>query len=844
MPQIANRQTFRPCLWVRTLLITCVLIVWSSQTTAQPLEDIQVTVIGNDAQIKLLFDRSLRYERHFPWNRGDTLVIFLLQGKVKAGQKTETQRMTKRPPAGSKLPLRDVTYEMGPDGPKIVVRFQRSVSYELKASRNNRSLNIILKGMANLVHLATGRTEPVVVDKKAPGVKRKKTRKIVRTAPPQRHHFVLNLQSSLRPIKSVLRLPASVKKGRTAYISKVVIEGRQWSRLRLGYFATREEASRARKLVKKIYPSAWIDLASPKEQAFARDRRVTKTVKAPPRKREIIAPPAPSAKQKGGGAFLERGKEALKRKRNKRAIRFFIQALQTGDKRIAPEAQELLGLARERVGQKRMAINEYKAYLKLYPREEGADRVQKRLDNIVGVSKKRKLRRRSRRRRSEGWRYYGTWSQTYYRGNSKVDTETNTGGAVVNEPTLTNLDQSSLISNLDFTVRHRSKGTDSRVAFSGDHQYDFIEDEDGNNRSDGRVRKAYVETKDKDYHYFVKLGRQSGRYGVLSRFDGVLAGFNPFPKWRVNAIGGQPDDTIAEDSDRSFWGLSVDAGTFGGNWAGNLYYVNAKIDELTDRQAVGSELRFFSAKGSAYALADYDLYFEDLNIFLVQGNWQAPTKTSINLLYDFRKNPSLQQSNALLGEQVQSIDDLLLTQTEEEILKLARDRTAESQVYALSVVQRIGKKYQVGVDFNRVNVSGLPATTTATATLPATAGTGNIDTFVLKGIAIGMLAKNEVSLLGISNTKSETFKVNALFLTERFRFLKNWRVDFNYRWSEQINEIGSESVRSTPSIRLDYKWDSVTFDFEYGRETTNTTTVAQEEESIRDYYSLGYRWDF
>jgi tetratricopeptide (TPR) repeat protein len=230
-------------------------------------------------------------------------------------------------------------------------------------------------------------------------------------------------------------------------------------------------------------------------------------VKVAPRKRVIVAPPAPSVTQKGGAGFLERGKEALKRDRNKRAIRFFIQALRTGDKNIAAEAQELLGLARERIGQKRMAINEYKAYLKQFSKGEGADRVRKRLDNLVGVSKKRKLRRRSARRRSEGWRYYGTWAQTYYRGNSKVDTTTNTG---VNEPTLTNLDQSSLISNLDFTVRNRTKGSDNRVVFSGDHQYDFIEDSDGNNRSDGRVRKAYVEHKDKEYNYFAKLGRQNG----------------------------------------------------------------------------------------------------------------------------------------------------------------------------------------------------------------------------------------------------------------------------------------------------------------------------------------------
>jgi len=864
MPRFAKRQSLQPSLWLWPFLLVCNLVFWATPGYAQPLEDIQVSAVGDDARIKLLFDRSLRYERHFPWNRGDTMVIFLLQGRVKPGQQTETQRMSKRPPEGSNLPLRDVTYEDTPDGPKIVVKFTKSVSYELKPSNDNRSLSIFLKGMAGLVTSpATRPSRPVTPAVTpavtpglplgtTPGVKPAPVKKTAPPEEPKRHHFVLNLESSLRPIKSIKKLPASARKNRRAYISKVVINNRTWYRLRLGYFATREEADTTRNLVRHIYPSAWIDLASPKEQEFASGRVVTRVAKKPePRakEREIIAPPAPSVSQLDSTGILERGKLALKRGRDREAIRFFIQALKTEDKKIAPEAQELLGLARERVGQKNLAIHEYKTYLKQFPDEEGADRVQKRLDNLVGVSKKHKLRRRRVGRRNEDWRFYGTWSQTYYRGNSKVDTETNTGGTIVNEPTLTSLDQSALFTNLDFTLRKRTRDSDHRVVFSGDNRYNFLDtssstSSSSKSKSDSRVRKAYVESKDKEYQYFFKVGRQAGRYGVLSRFDGLIAGYNPLPKWRVNVIGGQPDDTIAPQSDRTFWGLSVDAGTFGGNWAGNLYYINATIDTLTDRQAVGSELRFFSTTGSAYALVDYDIYFDDLNILLAQGSWQAPTKTSINLLYDYRNNPPLQTSNALLGEQAKSIDELLGFRTEDEIFQLARDRTAESKVYALSVVQQIGKKYQLGVDLNRVNVSGLPASTTTTGIIPASDGTGNIDTVVLKGIGIGMLFDNEVSLLGFSNTNNEKFKVKSVFITERLKFFKNWRVDFNYRWSKQENSNNSESTRKTPSLKLDYRWDSVSFEFEYGRESTTATSTTQKEDTIRDYYSLGYRWDF
>jgi DNA helicase HerA-like ATPase len=59
---------------------------------------------------------------------------------------------------------------------------------------------------------------------------------------------------------------------------------------------------------------------------------------------------------------------------------------------------------------------------------------------------------------------YGSLSQYYYRGNSRVDsTETPIVGPSQPLPTLTSLDQSALINNLDLTGRFRSGDYDNAL---------------------------------------------------------------------------------------------------------------------------------------------------------------------------------------------------------------------------------------------------------------------------------------------------------------------------------------------------------------------------------------------
>jgi hypothetical protein len=402
------------------------------------------------------------------------------------------------------------------------------------------------------------------------------------------------------------------------------------------------------------------------------------------------------------------------------------------------------------------------------------------------------------------------------------------------------LDQSSLITNLDVIGRYRSKNYDQRIVLSGDYDHDYID-----NESDGRISNAYYQLKNKPQTYFMKLGRQSGRAGALGRFDGLVAGVNVTPKTRWNIIAGEPFDEIAPGSDRSFAGTSFDFGTFARRWAGSLYYIEYKIDDMTDREAVGADLRYFNESTFFYSLADYDIYFDKLNIFMMQAGWETDSKTSFNLLMDYRKNPVLQLSNLLLGKHLltvpdaDSIEQLKNDYTEDEMRQLALDWTTESIVASLGVMQPITKDVRIGADATHTKVNELTA-------LP---GTGDISsiTYGIKMITNKVLTERDIMLTGVTYTDAATLDEGSFYITERARW-RNWLFDLGLKWYERENDNGVQVSRFTPSLRVEYKWNSVAFELEYGQEQSDTISdtlvVTQEESTVRDYYSLGYRWEF
>jgi len=103
-------------------------------------------------------------------------------------------------------------------------------------------------------------------------------------------------------------------------------------------------------------------------------------------------------------------------------------------------------------------------------------------------------------------------------------------------------------------------------------------------------------------------------------------------------------------TDRNFYALSADFGTFGGGWDVSLYGISQDYFGLTDRQAVGTEVRYFRQGLTFVGLADYDIYYQELNNLLLLGTVALPARWTMSVNLDHRKSPSLSSRNAMIGQ--------------------------------------------------------------------------------------------------------------------------------------------------------------------------------------------------
>ena len=637
-------------------------------------------------------------------------------------------------------------------------------------------------------------------------------------------------------------LPTELKNKRI-YLRDSVQNGTPRHSLQLGFFASAAEAETARKLLLAVYPEAVVRQASLQER-----NESARTVVAMP---SVAAAPAPrSAKaalpltevrgdvDNQASDLMERSRAALTRGDNASAIQLLDQLLQLPPNRYSQDAQELIGLAHERNGEIAEAKREYALCLKLYPDWPGAERVRQRLADLEAAPTTKTLKAIKKPEVSITTAY-GSLSQYYYRGNSRVETtETPLVGPPLTQPALTALDQSALITNIDLTGRFRSGEYDNRVVVRDNYTLNFLE----NTENVNRLYAAYAEVRNKLHDYSGRLGRQPGNSGgVLGRFDGISLGYGVLPKWRINVVAGEPVEFNPINSDKQFWGTSLDAGTFAEHWNGSAYYINQTVDGIVDRQAVGAELRYFDPRSSMLSLVDYDLSYGALNIALLQGTLQVGSKTNLNLLIDHRKAPVLQTSNAVIGETDTSIRSQLLTLTEDQLRAQAEARTPTADLIMIGATHNFSPTWQLGGDIKRYNISGTPAS----GALPASPGTGNVYVYTLQGIGTGLLTKRDVSVLSLSYLTSDTYDGESIAFNNRTLFQEKWTFDLSLVYYQQRDNLGTDLTRFTPIVRLGYRWrDKVTFEIEAGMEKGQTTSSTSTEDTTRNFYMLGYRWDF
>ena len=504
--------------------------------------------------------------------------------------------------------------------------------------------------------------------------------------------------------------------------------------------------------------------------------------------------------------------------------------------RFSEEAQELAGMARQLNGEIDKARAEYELYLKLYPEGEGAARVRDRLAGLVAGGDEARQEVVVSEPRGTEKMLYGSVSQYYYNGATKIDTTTKAPQLPFSEQ-LSFTDQSALISSIDLTGRVRRDTSDTRIVVRDTYSADLLKDGDDKNL----LYAAYVEHEQKNWGLLLRGGRQSPPTGgVVERFDGGYIRKSLGRRLRIFGIAGEPKDYDIDSSRRFFQG-GVDIGRDGGDWGLTLYGFDQTIDDIPDRRTVGAEVRYFSNGSSIYSLIDYDLLFDDLNILLTQANWQNARGTGVNVIVDRRKTPTLQTANALIGEPTTSIQQLLDSGLSAEML---RDRaaavTADSTLFLVGLTQTVNGHWQIGGDVRANRVSA----TEGSGLLPPAPDTGTIYTYTLQTTATAIFGATDVNVLSIGLIDAPTYSGPLVLLSNSSNW-RNWRFEPSLRYYQQNDAADTTLSRINGGLRLSYRVrNRLSLEVEAGYELTKTSSAFADDKVQREYFSLGYRWDF
>ncbi len=471
---------------------------------------------------------------------------------------------------------------------------------------------------------------------------------------------------------------------------------------------------------------------------------------APP----VVASPEIEAR---AAELMQRARDGLAARHNEDAVANLNQLLLLPPNSQSQQAQELVGVAWERAGDTGRARVEYELYLRLYPQGEGAARVGQRLASLEGGAAPASAAASGAEgapaaatASTRNSRYTGNIAQYYYGGKARTQTLVNIA-AGIDQSTLSRDTESAVVTSVDAGARYDSADSETRLVLRGTNSINLSKA----SHNQSLLNAAYVDYKRKDLGLAVRLGRQSAiGGGLLGLFDGASLTWPVNPTWKVDVMGGVPSNSLVSAPQERLYAGMVEADGILERWGGDAYLIDQTTQGITNRRALGTEIRYSDDTFSAYSLLDYDLLFHKVNAVSLQGSVQAPSQTTITLLVDSRKAPSLELTNALISAGVASLRDLLLQQTQAQVRADALATTAQARQGLLSLSRPLNPKWQLALDLRYSQIGATPAVGNFDAT-PAT-GAQYGSTLQLTGSNLYSL--RDINNFNISLLHAPTFK--------------------------------------------------------------------------------------
>jgi hypothetical protein len=780
-----------------SLLVTAPFAV-PAHAAVRLVEDVGATEQRGYVAVTLTFGCALRYVSHTPASQGESVQVRFNAGADcgPAGSDEASALLVGAAPYVRSLDA------VRPFGSVVELRigWARSEQFVLVPAFDGRGLRIRLLRAE----------QPSVTVREVPGAA---------------STYAVNLASASEPFAEDALAAATKIVGVRAYQSETVVDEQRWYRLRAGPFVTEADAKQALANARTAYPKAWVAIAddAPSTAPGTPDAVTNVPVQ--------VTRPSTTLVVADIDRLLRDARDAFRRKDYAAAIPLLTRLTEQPEFPRRAEAQELLGLSRERSGQLAHAKAEYEDYLRRYPQGDGAERVRKR-QRALALAMRPGRGAAGRDADESPWKLYGGFSQLYRQDQSKIET-----GIVSNDVTT----QDAVLSDVAFVARRRGERFDFSSRTSAGYTYDMLEDGAG---SQQRVSILFAEISDRELGWTARIGRQSGNSGaLLGTFDGLHASYQLFPHLRINGYAGYPSESTRTGpaTDRRFVAVSADLGTFADSWDCSIYAASQDYFGATDRQAIGTEVRMYRPGLTLVGRIDYDLYYQSLNDVLMLATFALPGQWTASVNLDRRASPSLTTRNAMIGQPVQEFDELFGLYSPEEIEQLAEDRTAEAQAYSVALSRPLGERWQWSVDVSSMTLGATPES----GGVGATPATGSETSIATQALGYGLFGRGDTTSFGLQFQAGDTAQTISLGLGTQLPVGERWRLGPRLRVDQRDFDVdGSRQLVYSPSMRAELRGAHLTLEFEGGAEFGTRDFGTGSTDTTRHYASLGYRYDF
>ncbi len=794
---------------------------WADWAGAQTIDAMEWVQSGQDRVLRIGFTANVHYLRQTPQADSITDLAQLSFQIVAADESVLAQVVEegKHLDAGVDTPNVDLTYVPQPAfSPKIVtLRLGSKVQVQARQGRDGRSIEVIL------LHADSSLALPAMVESVAD------------------RHFMLQLQSP-QDSSALPRLPSQLQDyalfTRPTAGSKVGDND-----LMLGYFKTEQDAQTVLAQVRKRFADARVlPWEAPAQTPVPGPAPVPLPAAAAAEMAAGSAPGTTAAEVVAQGkALLSEGQQALQENRFQDAVDRFNQALMLPPNPASQATQELIGQAWEGLNKPDKARLEYQLYLKLYPQGPDAERVALRLAQLppplpVAAASPAAGPAKSR------YSATGSISQYYYGGNTKTESLVNIASGV-DQNTLSLTTQSVLVSSWDASAKYEGDGEQTKLVMRGSHSDNLADSSTLTTATQGLISAAYM-----DYHHdasglSLRAGRQSAIGGAMfGLFDGVSASL-PFGQgYKADAMFGVPANTLINAPQQVLMGAMIEADNLFPHWGGNVSLVQQNTEGIVDRQAVGLDTRYFGDTVSMYSQIDYDINLNVLNAVTLQGSMQGPWDSTVTLMLDDRKAPTLQVSDALIGSNFMSLAQMVAAQGLASVQSAALGTAAEAKQAMLSVSRALAPKWQGSMDLRYSEVSALPAIGNFQAT-PATGAQYNVSVQLTGSNLYSARDINGFNLSYLSSDLMQGTQIAYNNLTGIWGSAGS--IEPSIRYYTQTDNTDTRLVRISPGLRLSYKLSpraSVMGESIY--ELSQTDGPTNHETSSSVYFYVGYRYDF